>query len=194
MRRTLAIIVVVFGAGVLSAACATTRAQAPTQHPALEVPPVPPRVIEPVLPPEPTTLEPIEQLPSAPSNNPPRPRPNPQRDTAREAKTEAKPPEQAQAETVTPPPTPQPAPVGPLRTSRTADGVKTEQQIRDILRRTNGILNKVDWNVLTPERRKVYNEAKQFVDSADTAIKEEKFELALEYAEKAETLARGLQG
>ena len=193
MRRTLAIIVVVFGAGVLSAGCATTRAQAPTQRPALDVPPVPPRVIEPVLPPEPTTLEPIGELPTAPSTNPPRPRPNPPRDASREAKSDAKPPEPAQPET-TPPPAPQPAPVGPLRTSRTADGAKAEQQIRDVIRRTNGLLGKIDYQVLTPERRKVYNEAKQFVDGAETAIKEEKFELALEFAEKAETLARGLQG
>lgn len=193
MRRTLAIIVVVFGAGVLSAACATTRAQAPTQRPALDVPPVPPRVIEPVLPPEPTTLEPIGELPTAPSTNPPRPRPNPQRETSREAKSDAKPPEPAQPET-TPPPAPQPAPVGPLRTSRTADGAKAEQQIRDILRRAIGLLGKVNFQGLTDDRKKVYNEAKQFVDGAETAIKEEKFELALELAEKAETMARGLQG
>ena len=143
MKRMLAIVAVAVGAGLLSSACATTRAQTPTQRPALEVPPVPPRVIEPVLPPEPATLEPIDPLPSAPSTNPPRSRPNPQRDVPREAKAEVKAPEQAQAETV-PPPAPPPAPVGPLRTSRTADGAKAEQQIRDILRRANGILGKVD--------------------------------------------------
>jgi type IV secretory pathway VirB10-like protein len=193
MNRMLGIVVVAVGAGALTAACATTRAQTPTQRPALEVPPVPPRVIEPVLPPEPATLEPVGELPSAPSTNPPRPRPNAQRETAREAKSEAKPPEQAQAETVTPPP-PQPAPVGPLRTSRTADGAKTEQQIRDILRRTTGLLGKVNYQGLTQDRQKVYNDAKNFMDGAETAIKEEKFELALELAEKAETLAKGLQG
>ena len=193
MKTTLAMVVVALGAGVLSAACATTRAQAPTQRPALEVPPVPPRVIEPVLPPEPSTLEPIGELPSPPSTNPPRPRPNPQRETGREAKSEAKPPEPAASETTAPPP-PQPAPVGPLRTSRTADQTKTEQQIRDILRRANGLLGRVNFNGLTEDRKKVYNDAKQFVDNAETAIKEDKFELALEYAEKAETLAKGLQG
>jgi hypothetical protein len=193
MKTTLAMVVVALGAGVLSAACATTRAQAPTQRPALEVPPVPPRVIEPVLPPEQATLEPIGELPSPPSTNPPRPRPNPQREAGREAKSEAKPPEPAPPETTAPPP-PQPAPVGPLRTSRTVDGAKTEQQIRDILRRANGLLGKVNFNGLTEDRKKVYNEAKQFMDGAETAIKEEKFELALELAEKAETLAKGLQG
>ena len=193
MKTTLAMVVVALGAGVLGAACATTRAQAPTQRPALEVPPVPPRVIEPVLPPEPSTLEPIGELPSAPSTNPPRQRPNPPRETGREAKSDAKPPEPAQTET-TPPPAPQPSPVGPLRTSRTADGAKTEQQIRDTLRRANALLGKVNFGGLTEDRKKVYNEAKQFMDGAETAIKEGQLELGLELAEKAETLAKGLQG
>lgn len=187
--------VVALGAGVLSSACATTRAQTPTQRPALEVPPAPPRVIEAVLPPEPATIEPIAELPTAPSSNPPRPRPNSQRDAAREAKSDAKPPETTPVEAnpapAAPPP---PAPVGPLRTSRTADGAKAEQQIRDTIRRANGLLGRVNYQGLTPDRQKVYNEAKQFVDGAETAIKEEKFEYALELAEKAETLAKGLQG
>ena len=187
-------IVIALAAGALTAGCATTRAQTPTQRPALEVPPVPPRVIEPVLPPEPAALEPIADLPSAPTNNPPRPRPNPPRDVPREAKSEAKPPEPTPTETTAPPQAPQPAPVGPLRTSRTVDGAKTEQQIRDILRRANGLLGKVNYQGLTPERQKVYNEAKQFIDNAETKMKEEQFELALELAEKAETLAKALQG
>jgi hypothetical protein len=195
MRRTWSVAVAVLGAGVLSSACATTRAQTPTQRPALEVPPVPPRVIEAVLPPEPAALEPIAELPAAPSSNPPRPRPNPPRDAAREAKSDARPPETAPVEAPPAPATPPaPAPVGPLRTPRTADGAKAEQQIREVIRRANGLLGKVDYRNLTPDRQKVYNEAKQFVDAAETAIKEEKFDYALEVAEKAETLAKGLQG
>ena len=193
MKTTRAVVVLALGAGVLSAACATTRAQAPAQRPPLEVPPVPPRVIEPVLPPEPTTIEPIGELPAVPSTNPPRPRPNPQREAGREAKSDAKPPEPAQTETA-PPAAPQPTPVGPLRTSRTADATKTEQQIRETLRRANGLLSKVNFQGLTDDRKKVYNEAKQFVDGAETAIKEGQLDLGLELAEKAETLAKGLQG
>jgi hypothetical protein len=52
----------------------------------------------------------------------------------------------------------------------------------------------VDYQKLSTERQKVYNEAKQFAELAEAAIKDAKFEYALELAEKAETLARGLQG
>ncbi|MGB2714525.1 MAG: hypothetical protein WBC51_10130 [Vicinamibacterales bacterium] len=192
MRGTWARIVVALGVGLLSSACATTRAQTPTQRPALEVPPVPPRVIEPVLPPEPATLEPIGELPTAPAT-PPRPRPNPPRDSAREAKSEAKPPEAAPVEATPAPVTPPPQPVGPLRTSRTLDGAQAERQIKDTIGRANGLLSKVDYQRLSTERQKVYNEAKQFAELAEAAIKDAKFEYALELAEKAETLARGLQ-
>src|SRR5687767_1891695 len=188
MKRVLATVAVALGAGLLSTACVTTRAQTPTQRPALEVPPVPPRVIEPVLPPEPTTLEPIAELPAAPANNTPRPRPNPPRDAAREAKSEAKPPETPPVETNPAPAPPTPAPVGPLRTSRTADGPQAERQIKDIIYRANGLLSKVDYQRLSAERQKAYNEAKQFVELAEGAIKDAKFEYALELAEKAETL------
>jgi len=193
MRRTCALIVVALGLGFLSSACATTRAQTPTQRPPLEVPPVPPRVIEPVLPPEPATLEPIGELPTAPAT-PPRPRPNPPRDTAREAKSEAKPPEAPPVEATPAPVTPPPQPVGPLRTSRTPDGAQAERQIKDTIGRANGLLAKVDYQKLSIQLQKVYNEAKQFAELAEAAIKDAKFEYALELAEKAETLARGLQG
>lgn len=192
MRGTWALIVVALGVGLLSSACATTRAQTPTQRPALDVPPVPPRVIEPVLPPEPATLEPIGELPTAPAT-PPRPRSNPPRDTAREAKSEAKPPEAAPVEATPAPVTPPPQPVGPLRTSRTPDGAQAERQIKDTIGRANGLLAKVDYQKLSAQLQKVYNEAKQFAELAEAAIKDAKFEYALELAEKAETLARGLQ-
>lgn len=193
MRGTWEMVVVALGAGLLSSACVTTRAQTPTQRPALEVPPVPPRVIEPVLPPEPATLEPIGELPTAPAP-PSRPRQNPPRDTAREAKSEAKPPEAPPVEANPAPVTPPPQPVGPLRTSRTADGPQAERQIKDIIGRANGLLAKVDYQKLSVAMQKAYNEAKQFAELAEAAIKDAKFDYALELAEKAETLARGLQG
>jgi outer membrane biosynthesis protein TonB len=193
MRKTAALVIVALAGGIVTSACVTTRAQTPTQRPALEVPPVPPRVIEPVLPPEPTTIEPIPELPSAPSTTPPRPRPNPTRETARETK-DAKPPETPSTETNPPPVAPPPQPVAPLRTGRTADGAKAEQQIRDIIGRANALLGKVDYRKLTPERRKAYDEAKQFAALAEAAIKDAKFDYAWELADKAETLAKELQG
>jgi type IV secretory pathway VirB10-like protein len=192
MNRTVAIALVVAGCGMLSTACATTRAQTPTQRPALEVPPVPPRVIEPVLPPEPTTLEPVGELPP-PTSTPPRPRPNPTRDKPTDAKPEAKSAETPAVDATPAPTTPSAQPVGPLRTPRTADGAKAEQQAREVINRANTLLARVDYQRLTPERQKAYNEAKQFVVGAEAAIKDTRFDLALELADKAETLAKELQ-
>jgi hypothetical protein len=192
MNKAAVIVLVAVGSGVLSTGCATTRAQTPTQRPALEVPPVPPRVIEPVLPPEPTTLEPVNELPP-PATNPPRPRPNPTRDKPVEAKTDAKTAETPPSEATAAPTAPSPQPVGPLRTPRTADGAKAEQQVRDVLGRANGLLGRVDYGKLTPERQKAYNDAKNFVSGAEAAIKEGRFDYALELADKAETLAKELQ-
>jgi hypothetical protein len=193
MNNAVAVVLVAVGLGLVSTGCVTTRAQAPTQRPALEVPPVPPRVIEPVLPPEPTTLEPVAELPP-PSSNPPRPRPNPTRDKPSEAKPDAKTAETPPAEASQPPAAPAPQPVGPLRTPRTADGAKAEQQVRDVIGRANNLLNRVDYQKLTPDRQKAYNEAKQFVAGAEAAIKDARFDIALELAEKAETYAKELQG
>lgn len=192
MKKTVSIVLVVAGCGLLSTGCITTRAQAPTQRPALEVPPVPPRVIEPVLPPEPTTLEPVNELPP-PTSTPPRPRPNPTRDKPAEAKSDVKSAEAPPADANPAPTTPSPQPVGPLRTPRTADGAKAEQQAREVIGRANSLLGKVDYQKLTPERQKAYNEAKQFVAGAEAAIKEARFDIALELAEKAETYAKELQ-
>ena len=189
----LAIVFVVLGTGPLAAGCVTTRAQAPgPKMPALEVPPVPPRVIEPAAPVPSPVPELVEDLPPAQPPVAARPRP-PARDTTQ--KPEPKPAEQPAAEqpavaAVAPPA----ATVPPLRTARTGDGVQTERQIRDIIGRANGLLGRVDYRTLTPERRKAYDQAKQFIDGAEGAIREARFEYARELADKAETLAKELQG
>ena len=82
----------------------------------------------------------------------------------------------------------------PLRTARTADGAQAERQIRDIIGRANGLLGRVDYRRLSAERRKAYDQAKQFIEGAEGAIRDSKFEYALELADKAETLAKELQG
>lgn len=186
-----AIVFVVLAMGAAAAGCVTTRAQAPgPKMPALEVPPVPPRVIEPAPPPPSPLLEPVEDLPPAQPPVAARPRP-PARDTQKPEPKPVEPPVVAEppVSAVNPP-----AAVPPLRTARTGDGVQAERQIRDILGRASGLLGRVDYQRLTPERRKAYDQAKQFIDGAENAIREAKFEYALELADKAETLAKGLQG
>ena len=189
----LAIVFVVLATGAAAAGCVTTRAQAPgPKMPALEVPPVPPRVIEPAAVPPSPVPELVEDLPPAQPPVAARPRP-PARDTTQ--KPDPKPVEQPIAEQPsTASANPPAAAVPPLRTARTGDGVQAERQIRDIIGRANALLGRVDYRKLTPERRKAYDQAKQFIDGAEGAIRDTKFEFALELADKAETLAKELQG
>ena len=176
----------------LSSACATTRAQTQEPRPALDVPPVPPRVVEVVLPPQSPQLEPVAELPTTPTSPPVRPRPVTREPAPRDAKPEAKPDVPAEVPTTA---AAQPAAtVPPLRTPRTADGAQAERQIRDIIGRANGLLGRVDYRKLSNERRKAYDQAKQFIEGAEGAIRDSKFEYALELADKAETLAKELQG
>jgi type IV secretory pathway VirB10-like protein len=189
MKR-LAVVLVVVAMGALTAACATTRAQAPaTRMPALEVPPVPPRVIEPP-PPLPTPMpEPVGELPPPPppsSSKPRPPRDTTQKPEPKAAETAA---EQPPVAAVNPP-----AAVPPLRTARTPDSVQAERKIRDIIGSANSLLGKVNYSKLTPERQKAFNQAKQFIEMAEGAIRDAKYEYALELADKAETLAKELQG
>lgn len=178
--RIIILLFVAMGAG----ACATTQAKAVVDRPALEVPPVPPRVIEPA--PAPLEApEPVPELPPAPAN--PRPRP-PQRDAT---KPEPKPEIPAvEPEPATPPPA-QPA-VPPLRTGSSPDSAEAVRIITEIRNRAKKLLDGTDYRKLTREQQAQYDNAKLFIDEADEALKAKKFEFARGVAEKAERLAREL--
>lgn len=181
---------------VPAAACASARAQAPPEdHPALEVPPVPPRHIQP-LPVEPPPIELVTSLPNENTPaNPARPKP-PQRDATNRAgsttdpKVEAKPPE-------TPPTDPgQPAaqPVPPLRSPGDPEGPEMARQIRDTLERANRMLDKVHYPSLNGERQANYDSARSFLKQADEAVKKNDLITAKSLAERAETIAKALAG
>ena len=72
--------------------------------------------------------------------------------------------------------------------------MQTERKIRDIITSANTLLGKVDIQRLTAERQKEFSRARQFIELAEAAIRDAKFEYALELADKAETLAKELQG
>jgi hypothetical protein len=169
-----------------ASACATTQASAPVERPALEVPPVPPRVIEPA--PAPLAApDPVAELPPAPA--PPKPRP-PQRDTT-------KPDPKPEVPAVEPPPSTPPAaqpPVPPLRTASSPDSAEATRQISDIRNRAKKLLEGTDYQKLSQEQQAQYDNAKRFIDEADEALKAKNFEFARGVAEKAERLARELQG
>ena len=180
---------------VPAAACTAARAEVqPEEHPALAVPPVPPRVIEP-LPAEAPPIEPVGDLPSTPSN-PPRTRP--QREPTRPAnidpKTEAKPPEKTTTDPAVAQPPPSTQPVPPLRTPGTSDGPETAQQIRDTLDRAAKILGKVNYQALKADSRQNYDNAKSFMKQAEDALKANDVESAKSLANRAETIAKLLFG
>ena len=190
-------------AGLLASACATARAAAPIERPALEVPPVPPRIVEPAPAPDPESLEPVADLPpekpipaASAKPRPSNPRDNNNRDGQ---KAEVKPPDPlppvAEAPP-SPPPSPPPQAAAPptIRTPATADAAASERQIRDTMQSAQKGLNNVPFNQLNDQRKRAYNEAKDFIVRAEVAIKASNFELAKELAGKAEKLANELQG
>jgi hypothetical protein len=142
----------------------------------------------------PPPIEPVADLPPPPTASS-RPRPQP---SAREAagsreavKTDPKPetppvPQEAAAPTTTAPPAPQ------IRTP--ADNSETARQVREILDRANKGLSTVDYRVLTPQRKESYDSAKQFIQLAEEAVRVSNFQYAKFLAEKADTLAKELQG
>jgi hypothetical protein len=173
----------------LASACAThVKAKAPIERPNLDVPPPPPRVVEPAPVPE-TTPEPVPDLPPAPAPakpRPPQPRPQPA-----EPKPESK-PEQAPTETGTPavPSNPQVQ----LNTPQTADGPEAEKTVRATIERARNVLNSVNFYPLSNERKKAYNDAKAYIQTAEDAAKSRNYVYALSLANKAETLATELAG
>jgi hypothetical protein len=182
---TIAIVVLLAAAGT---ACKTTRAATPVERPNLEVPPAPPRTIEPPPPLESPPAEPVGELPVTTSGTPTRPRPPRDQGTA---KPETKPETQPE----TPPATPPAPPANPpqLRAPGMASQ-ETAGEIRAILDRANGILFKqIDYRALNKSQRASYDTAKRFAEEGEKELKSANYVLAKELAEKAERLAKELQ-
>jgi outer membrane biosynthesis protein TonB len=184
MVRILAIAAV----AVMAGACAAAQAKAPVVRPALDVPPVPPRVVEAQLQTEPPPPpEPVPDLPAAPVV----PRPRPQRETA--PRTEiAKPDPPA----VDPPAAPAPiAPaVPPLRAPGSPSAADAARQVREIIDRARKTLESVDYRTLKNELRVQYDNAKLLLQQADDTFKAANYELARNLADKGERIAKELQG
>ena len=192
MKRTLLLLALALQA----AACTAARAQVPPEdRPALVVPPVPPRAIEPI-PAEPPPIEPVGELPPAPAS-PTRPKP-PTRETNRAANADAKPdPKPTETPVVDPAAsTQQPAapPVPPLRTPGTADGPEIAKQVRETLDRASRMLNNVDYQALKPDSRANYDNAKSFIKQAEEALKANNSVAAKLLADRAENIAKQLGG
>jgi hypothetical protein len=121
-----------------------------------------------------------------------RPRPASPRDNQKPV--DPKPVEPPPPAPVEPPPAPPPQTAAPLiRTPATADAAVAERQIRDVLGRAQGGLNNINFQRLSEERKKSYNDTKDFIERAEAAIKAANFELAKSLASTAEKLANELQ-
>lgn len=188
MSRLVVIVVVLLLAGG-GAACKTARAAAPVDRPNLDVPPPPPRVIEPMAPVEPPPPEPVSELPTtSPTGGASRPRPKTDPATSKpEVKPDTAAPETAPA--AAPPAATPPQ----LRAPGLASGPETAGEIRAILDRANGILNTIDYRRLIKPRQASYDTAKRFAEEGEKELKAGNYVLAKELAEKAERLAKELQ-
>jgi hypothetical protein len=187
MTKKIALLVML---GPLVSACASAQARSPMERPALEMPPVPERVIEMTYL-EPAPPEPVGELPPPPA---PAPTPRPRNTTPRD--TNAKPPDpKPEAAPVEPVATaPAPAPVLPqLRTPGTPDGPEASRLVGEAVDRARKMLRSVDQRGLTAARRAEYDSANRTITQAEGALKEGKFDIALNLAEKAERIARELQ-
>ena len=175
MKRTLLLILVL----APLAACASAQAKSRVERPNLEVPPPPPRVIEPMKTAE-APPDPVSELPVNPAI--PRPRPSsPQREPVK-----AEPPK-------TEPPVEQPA-AASLPQLRTPNSPDAARQVQEIIDRASATLRSIDYRVLNNERRAQYDNAKLLVKQAGDALKAGNFDFAKNLADKAERIAKELQG
>ena len=182
MKRSLLLLVVLLPL----AGCAAAQAKAPIERPDLEVPPPPPRVIEAATPSEPPLPDPVGELPANPVA--PRPRPaTPKSETARPEPPKTDP-------VVDTTPTAPPPPVTPPPQLRTPNSPDAARQVREIIDRANGTLSSIDYRVLTSERRAQYDSAKLFIKQAEDAVKAANLDFAKNLADKAERIAKELQG
>lgn len=186
LLRTIALIVLAPLLGACASASAKTK---PVEMPPLSVPPPPPRVIEPAPMPEPMP-EPVADLPPAPAAKPARPA---ARETKEPSKPEAKPPE-TQAQETPQQPAPVPQPPTQLRTPATANDSAAETAIRGVVDRGRNLLNGVNFGMLSNERKKAYQDAKMFLDQAESALKQGNYVFAQALADKGELLAHDLAG
>jgi len=177
----------------LAALSGCVSAQAKSDRLPLDVPPPPAHVVE--LPAEP--LEPVGEIPSPSATNPGASRaPRPAAAKPPEAKPEK--PDNPAAQSATPaetpaPALPPPAPAPQLRTPQTAD-TSAAAKVRATIDHARNSIGTVNFGPLSNERKKAYNDVKQYCQEAEDALKEGNIVYAQAVAAKAEKLAVELAG
>ena len=178
---------------ILASGCASLSAKSAADLPALEVPPPPPRTVEPAdtEPTPPATLpdEPSRRAPvAAPRRSPPTPPPAPRPETREAPKTEPPLP-------VTPAVDPKPAePPKTLQTTSAEEEGRENQLIRALLAKASNDLKRIDYQRLDTDARTQYDTAKRFVTQAENALRTKNLVMARSIADKAAALAAQLAG
>jgi type IV secretory pathway VirB10-like protein len=169
--------------------CASAQAKSSADKLPLDVPPPPPHVIE--LPAQP--LEPVGEIPS-PTDPGASPRPPVTKPPQTKPERPDTPPAQPATPAETPAPAlPPPAPAPQLRTPETAD-TSAAAKVHATIDHARSSLNSVNFQLLNNERKKAYNDVKQYCDQAEDALKEGNIVYAQAVATKAEKLALELAG
>ena len=199
IRRVLRGLAVLFAVVLLmlgSSACMRAKAKTMPDAPPLEMPPAPPRDVEP----NESEPPPPVSLPQEPARTPtPRPRPaTPTRETRpNEAPkpSEAAKPTEAAPPMIEPPKTEEPPTPPPTlqTTPATAEG-EVERVIKATLTRAANDLNRIDYRFLNADARTQYDTAKSFIRQADAAIRAKNLVYARTVADKAAAIAAQLGG
>jgi len=145
---------------------------------------VPPRAIEPAVIAEAPPVEPLPEVAPPPATT--------AKPTARANRT-TKPEPEPKPEPVEAPPANTPAPVAPLRTAATPSGPEATRQIRDTLDRAKAVLNRVDFQKLSDDRKANYKAAQSYIEQGLEALKKDDLTLARSFAERADIIARQLE-
>lgn len=177
----LAVLTVLVSIGAATAGCGKLRAATQPDLPALDTPPPPPRVIEPVqveVPATPANQGTEDQSPArqpprpAPARTEPRPAPPPRAD--REPEREGAKAEESR----------------PSRTLQTGDsGSVSERAVRDELARASADLQRIDYRGLSPNLKEQYDVAKRFIQQSEEALKAGNLVYASTLAGKAAEIA-----
>ena len=177
MRRVLPFALLTLAVAV-SSACATTQARTAAAAEPLMVPPVPARVLVPEI--EEVALPSMDEPAATPA------RPAPPRDPKAPEKPEARPED-------TPPAAPARTDDAPrVRTPQTANNAQAEREVRAVMARARGTLDKVDYRALSQAARQQYDTAQRFINQANNALTIRNYVFARNLADKADTLARQL--
>jgi hypothetical protein len=171
--------------------CASAQAKSSAEKLPLDVPSPPPHDIE--LPAQP--LEPVGEIPSPTDPGASRPRPPAAKPPETKPEKPDTPPAQPAIPAETPAPAlPPPAPAPQLRTPETADTSAAAKVHATIDHAKSLLNNSVNFQLLNNERKKAYNDVKQYCDQAEDALKEGNIVYAQAVATKAEKLALELAG